>query len=228
MRSRTRWSAAMAALMLAAPLTLAADTLYLRNGSRLQGDLVAVRGNTIEFQERRGSGSARTIRIDRAEVDRIEFDSAGSGGAGSAWGGGSNPGGGWDTGGRPGGGLDSGGRPSGMRERQVSVSATTDWNDTGIEVRAGQSIAFEATGEVRWGRDRRDGPAGEKNSPYNQARPLPNRPGAALIGRVGNDVFYIGDEGGAIRVRNSGRLQLGINDEYLADNSGSFRVTVFY
>jgi hypothetical protein len=57
---------------------------------------------------------------------------------------------------------------------------------------------------------------------------LPNRPGAALIGRVGNDVFYIGDERGAIRVRNSGRLQLGVNDEYLADNSGSFRVTVFY
>jgi hypothetical protein len=29
-------------------------------------------------------------------------------------------------------------------------------------------------------------------------------------------------------VRNSGRLQLGINDEYLADNSGNFRVTVYY
>jgi len=64
---------------------------------------------------------------------------------------------------------------------------------------------------VRWGRDRRDGPAGEKNSPFNEARPLPNRPGAALIGRIGGDVFFIGDERGAIRVRNSGRLELGIN-----------------
>jgi hypothetical protein len=29
-------------------------------------------------------------------------------------------------------------------------------------------------------------------------------------------------------MRQSGRLYLGINDEYLADNSGSFRVTVYY
>jgi hypothetical protein len=57
---------------------------------------------------------------------------------------------------------------------------------------------------------------------------MPNRPGAALIGRIGGDVFFIGDERGPIRVRNSGRLELGINDDFLDDNSGSFRVTVFY
>jgi hypothetical protein len=213
-----RWIST-AALVMSLPLTLAADTLYLRNGTRVQGELVAVRGSTIEFEERRGgSGGSRTIRVDRNEVARIEFDNAGSGG----WGGNYNPGGG---GYNPG---SSGGRPAGMRERQVSVSATTDWNDTGIEVRAGQSGAFEATGQVRWGKDRRDGPAGEKNSPFNQARPLPNRPAAALIGRIGEDVFFIGDQPAPIRVRNSGRLHLAINDEYLADNSGSFRVTVFY
>jgi hypothetical protein len=221
MTSNPRWIAT-AALMLSFPLTLGADTLYLRNGTRVQGDLVAVRGNTIEFEERRGGfGGTRTIRIDRSEVDRIEFE---RGGSGNNWGGNSggyNPGGSYNPG-------DGGGRPSGMRERQVGVSATTDWNDTGIEVRAGQMIAFEASGEVRWGKDRRDGPAGEKNSPFNQARPLPNRAGGALIGRIGGDVFFIGDERGPIRVRNSGRLQLGINDEYLVDNSGSFRVTVYY
>ena len=219
MTSNPRWIAT-AALVLSLPLTLSADTLYLRNGTRVQGDLVAVRGNTIEFEERRGGfGGTRTIRIDRSEVDRIEFERSGSG---NNWGGnsGSNSGS-YNP-------SDGGGRPSGMRERLVGVSATTDWNDTGIEVRAGQTIAFEASGEVRWGKDRRDGPAGEKNSPFNQARPLPNRAGGALIGRVGGDVFFIGDERGPIRVRNSGRLQLGINDEYLVDNSGSFRVTVYY
>jgi len=219
MASNPRWFAT-AALVLSLPLTLSADTLYLRNGTRVQGDLVAVRGNTIEFEERRGGfGGSRTIRVDRSEVDRIEFERSGSG---SNWGGnsGSNSGS-YNP-------SDGGGRPSGMRERLVGVSATTDWNDTGIEVRAGQTIAFEASGEVRWGKDRRDGPAGEKNSPFNQARPLPNRAGGALIGRIGGDVFFIGDERGPIRVRNSGRLQLGVNDEYLVDNSGSFRVTVYY
>ena len=59
---------------------------------------------------------------------------------------------------------------------------------------------------------------------------MPNRPAAALIGRVGesNDYFFIGGDGGAVRVRGNGRLYLGINDDYLRDNSGAFRVTVYY
>ena len=135
--------------------------------------------------------------MDRSEVARIEFD--GNGGSGSGWG---------DSGGYSGFG-EGGGRPGGMRERQVEGVLHRGWNDTGIEVRAGQTIYVEASGQVRWGRDRRDGPAGEKNSPFNQARPMPNRPGAALIGRVGGDVFFIGEGQGPIRVRNSGRLELG-------------------
>lgn len=216
MAGTSRWMTT-AALVASLPLTLAADTLYLRNGTRLQGELVAVRGGTVEFEERRGFGGTRTVRIDRDEVDRIDFDRQ----RGQGW---SSGGGGW------GGGAGSvePGRPGGMRERAVTVSATETWTDTGVQVRGGQTLYFESSGQVRWGRDRRDGPAGEKNSPYNQARPLPNRPGAALIGRIGDDVFFIGDEPGPIRVRGSGRLYLGINDEYLEDNSGSFRVTVFY
>lgn len=205
-----------AALVAALPLTVTADTLYLRNGSRLEGELVSVRGRTIEFEERRGS-SSRTVRVNRDQVDRIDFNNYGSN-----WGGGS---GGWNGGWNGGG---NGGRPSGLREHQVSVSATQPWSDTGIEVRPGQSIFVEASGRVRWGKDRRDGPEGENNSPFNAARPLPNRPGGALIGRIGNDLFFIGAENGPIRVRSGGRLFLGINDEYLVDNSGSFRVTVSY
>jgi hypothetical protein len=212
MMSSARWILT-AALVTSLPLTLLADTLYLRNGTRIQGDLVGVRGSTIEFEERSGFGGSRTIRVDRSEVVRIDFDSNGGGG----WGGGGS-----------GGNWEGGGRPGGMRERQVNVAATVEWTDTGIQVRAGQTLYFQASGQVRWGRDRRDGPEGENNSPFNQARPLPNRPGAALIGRIGGDVFFIGGGQGPIRVRNGGRLELGINDEYLQDNAGSFRVTVFY
>jgi hypothetical protein len=206
-----RWTVVLA-LMLLLPFTVSADTLYLRNGSRIEGELVSVRNGTIEFRERRGFGS-RVATYDRDEVVRIEFDRPyGGGGTGS-------------------GNTDGNGRPFGMRERQVVVSADVPWNDAGIEVRAGQTIYFESTGQVRWGRDRRDGPAGERNSPNNPGRPMPNRAGAALIGKIGlnsNDPFYIGDETGPIRVRASGRLFLGINDEVLQDNSGNFRVTVYY
>jgi hypothetical protein len=112
----------------------------------------------------------------------------------------------------------------------VSVDSWVPWKDTGIDVRAGQTVYFNAAGRVRWGPNRQDGPAGERNSPRNDQRPMPSRSAAALIGRVGDgdDYFFIGDDEGAIRMRSSGRLYLGVNDDYLKDNTGSFRVTVHY
>lgn len=207
-------------------VSLHADTLVLRNGTRVTGDLVAMRNGVIEFEERRGFGdNGRTIRVNRNEVAGIEFD-GGYPGEGYP----SNPGGGGYYPGNPGNPGSGGGRPSGLRERTISVSASSPWTDTGVVLRAGQTVYFEASGQVRWGPSRRDGPEGEDNSPFNNARPIPNRPGAALIGSVGNanDIFFIGAERGAIRVRSGGPLLLGINDEGLQDNSGSFRVTIYY
>lgn len=207
-----RWIAGLA-LMVALPIGLQADTLILRDGSRVQGELVAVRNGTIEFEERRSFGSGRTLRFDRDDVVRIEFDNNRNS---NNYNNGNNN------------SSNSYGRPGGMREKQVIVSANAAWNDAGIEVRSGQTVYFQAQGQVRWGKDRRDGPAGERNSPDNPNRPMGNRNAAALIGKIGNDLFFIGDDTGAIRVRNSGRLYLGINDDVLTDNSGNFRVVVFY
>lgn len=196
------------------PVSLLADTLILRNGVRVQGELIAVRNGVVEFEERRGFGGGRTLRINRDEIARIDFDDDRPGGPGFGLGPGSG-----------------GGRPPGMRERQVLVAATTPWSDTGVDVRAGQTVYFEASGEVRWGRDRRDGPEGERNSPSNPGRPIPNRPAAGLIGRVANnsnDVFFVGAERDGVRMRSSGRLYLGVNDDFLNDNSGNFRVVIYY
>jgi hypothetical protein len=200
------------AILLALPVSLQADTLYLRDGTRIQGELIAIRNGQVEFEERRGSGGGRTVRIDRDEVDRIDFENRRYGGNSNSSGS-NNP---------------SGGRPSGMREKQTLVASETAWTDSGIDLRAGQTIYFESQGRVRWCRDRQDGPAGERNSPANPNRPMGNRNAAALIGRIGNDLFFIGDETGPIRVRTSGRLQLGVNDDVLTDNSGNFRVVVYY
>ena len=41
-------------------------------------------------------------------------------------------------------------------------------------------------------------------------------------------MFFIGDETGPVRLRSSGRLYLGVNDDVLTDNSGNFRVVVYY
>lgn len=201
---------AAVALVVLLPLTLAADTLVLRDGTRVQGELIAVRGGVIEFEERRGFGRGRRLEFDRDDVVRIEFESAREADRGRGF---------------------AGGPPAGMRERQVMVAANAAWTDTGIDLRSGQTVYFEAAGNVRWGRDRRDGPEGERNSPPNANRPMPNRPAAALIGRVGEDstdLFFIGGETGPVRIRASGRLFLGVNDDFLPDNSGSFRVVVRY
>ena len=65
---------AQVAIVLALPVGLGADTLYLRNGQRIEGELVGVRNGQIEFEERRTFGGSRTVRFDRDEVDRIDFD----------------------------------------------------------------------------------------------------------------------------------------------------------
>lgn len=200
---------------------VSADTLVLRDGRRVEGELVGVRGDEIEFEGRRGFlGSRERLRFDRRDVLRIELDDRR---AGDRFG--SDP---RDD--RSDDRRGDGRRPSGLRERGVSVDSSAEWSDTGVDVRAGQMVYFTATGRVRWGPNRQDGPAGERNSPRNDQRPIPSRPAAGLIGRVGNsnDFFFIGDDEGGIRMRSSGRLFLGVNDDYRKDNSGSFRVTVYY
>lgn len=201
---------AIVVTVLLAGVWLKADTLILRDGRRVQGELVGVRNGVVEFEENRGFFSHRTLRFDRDDVRRIELDNSTSSSSSSG-----------DS--RP------TVRPSGLREREVIVSADVPWNDAKVDVRAGQTIYFTATGRVSWGPGRRDGPAGERTSPHNPTRPIPGRPAAALIGRIGDqDPFFIGDEEGPIRMRESGRLYLGINDDYLEDNSSNFRVTVYY
>lgn len=191
--------------------TLIADTLVLRDGRRVQGELIGVYGREIEFEERSGFGR-RAIRIPRQDIARIEFDNPGQG---------SGFGRQEDT---------FGGIPRGMRERTVNVTAREAWTDTGIDVRAGAPIYFMPSGEWRWGPNRRDGAAGETGSPFNRLRPMPNQPAAALIGRIGEDpsAFIIGSDPRPVRARASGRLYLGINDDVLDDNTGSLRVVVAY
>jgi hypothetical protein len=201
---------------------LGADSLWLRDGRRIEGQLIAVREGVVEFEAReRGFGGGRErLRLDRADVRRIEFEDVDR-----------------DSSRDRDRDRDRGRdrdqdlyRPSGLRERAVLVDAAKPWSDTGLDVREGQVVYFAASGRVHWGPDRNDGPEGEHDSPYNGGRPIPSRPGAALIGRVGDsrESFFIGDEKGAIRMRADGRLFLGINDDYVQDNSGAFRVTISY
>jgi hypothetical protein len=118
----------------------------------------------------------------------------------------------------------------GRRGRMITVSATTRWTDSGIDVTAGDVVSFSVAGTVSLGDDRSLGAEGDLDAAAPAPRrPMPDRPAGALIGRIGtspDDTFFIGAERLPFRVRTSGRLYLGVNDDTLADDDGAFQVAV--
>jgi hypothetical protein len=109
----------------------------------------------------------------------------------------------------------------------IQVPANQAWTDTGITVNAGDRVAFQASGEITYGRS-----AGQTATPDGGADrrpqyPVPSVPVGALIGRVGNSTpFGIGTQSQPLPMPAAGRLMLGINDNELADNGGSYTVVV--
>lgn len=111
----------------------------------------------------------------------------------------------------------------------VSVRAAAAWNDTGLVVRAGDRLSFNASGTVRLSGDPSDlaDPQGARSGRFAGSSPLPKELGGALIGRVGDSTaFYIGAGSTSIQAPATGRLYLGVNDDHNPDNSGEYRVTV--
>lgn len=200
------WLAPLA-VVLAAPAA-SPDTLVMDDGRRIQGDLISVNRNVIIFDRDDGVvAGGRRLRVDRNAVRRITFDEDRYTGDDDNY-----------TPGR----LGAAGTG-----QDVVVRADAPWTDTGVFLRAGELFRLDANGTINWGAGRVDGPAGEMGSPYNANRPMPNRPGGALIARVGDgEPFYVGPGQTSFRASTTGRLYLGVNDDYLRDNSGSFRVYV--
>ncbi len=201
-RAVAKWAVVFAICAIAA---LRADTLVLKDGRRIDGLLVGARDGVIEFEQVRPQGGRERVSIDRVDIVRIEIDE------------------GIHT-------TNAPSLPAGSDTRDVIVDARTAWTDVGIDVAAGQVLSFYAADRVRWAPGRRDGPDGEHNSPAGLGRPLPNERRAALIGRIGEgrNYFLIGSRQERVRMPAAGRLFLGINDDLLEDNAGSFRVTIHY
>ena len=112
----------------------------------------------------------------------------------------------------------------------ITVSTAERWTDSGIDVTAGEVVSFSVAGTVSLGDDRSIGAEGDLDAAAPAPRrPMPDRPAGALIGRIGmspDDTFFIGAERMPFRVRTSGRLYLGLNDDDLDDDTGAFEVTI--
>lgn len=113
----------------------------------------------------------------------------------------------------------------------VVVSAQTRWTDTGVDVEAGDRIELSADGRVTLSGNANSADAATAAGSVSGRRagqaPLPEMPAGALIARINNSVpFYVGDRHTVSRAQTSGRLYLTVNDDYLGDNNGEFRVTI--
>jgi hypothetical protein len=114
----------------------------------------------------------------------------------------------------------------------TTINPRTAWTDSGITVRRGDVLVFDPTGTIQFSRSRDHitGPEGsDARAGRSEGLPMPSEPVGALIGRVGVNgrMFVIGAGTEDIEIPANGRLFLGVNDDGLNDNSGSFEVVIY-
>ncbi len=205
-------------ITLAAASFVAADTIYLRSGTAIRGNVLGfINGRfavqltapaTLPVGNRTGTGAqpsysqtTRTVRegevifLRPRDIDRIEID------------------------GRS---LDD----ARYQTRTVDVALGPNWIDSGVDVRRGERIRIDATGTIYAGRSRIT-PAGLNTT--DQYAPLPRFAEGALIGVIGNDYDSPILELGAGREFTSdrdGRLYLTANRASYQDARGAYNVRI--
>jgi hypothetical protein len=115
--------------------------------------------------------------------------------------------------------------------KELDVVASQDWMDTGVDVRAGDSIQITATGTINLGGGRSAGAQGAQRGFRDLIKSYPvNEAGlGALIGRIGSSdtaiVFLLG-QSKQLQVQRAGHLFLGVNKTGSDQPDGSFHVKV--
>src|SRR5438270_10888177 len=119
-----------------------------------------------------------------------------------------------------------------------SVSSLNVWTDTGVKLRAGTSITITASGVIHFG----SGAINQVSPPgipwgrtcsaiaarlgRGTGWPAPGLNCWSLIGRIGSGTpFEVGNRR-ALRVARDGELFLGVNDNSLTDNSGTWSAAI--
>ena len=127
--------------------------------------------------------------------------------------------------------TNAGGAPavaSAAGRQTVTVNAQQRWTDTGINVRAGDVITFDANGQIQMSDDNGDTatPAGSRRGRTAPDAPVQGQLAGGLLARIGEwSPMFVGNKN-SVTAPVGGRLYLGVNDDHLADNRGEFSVTV--
>ena len=191
-------------IMLGSVSIAAADTIYLRGGTSLRGNVLGFingrfaiqlsanatipvnpAGNRNQSTSQGSNSSTRNVMAGEViflrprEIDRIEID------------------------GRS---LDD----ARYQTRTVEVALGANWVDTGIDLRRGERVQIDASGTIYAGRSRIT-PAGLNTT--DPSSPLPRAAEGKLIGVVGTEY-------------NAPIIEIGANQELIADRDGRLYLTV--
>jgi len=127
-----------------------------------------------------------------------------------------------------GGGSPDAGATTTAQPRTVHVNSQQRWTDSGIVVRAGQTVTISATGSIQMSADASDTatPAGSTKGRRAPDAPVLNQPAGGLLARIDEygPIFLGGRTSFVAPV--AGRLSFGVNDDHLPDNKGEFVITV--
>ena len=241
--------AVAAVLILSLSAGVLADTIRLRDGSVVRGQIIAFKDQQFTVLIGAGTRGRRgRMTIYSEDIESIEFDATGGvADAGSGNSGGvadddrsgntapvirnnpppdPTPTNDRDTDAAP---TNSGGAPLffPIRLRVRADNASNGWNDSGLMVRAGQRLRITATGRVSLGAGQMSTPTGLPRL-ADRDKLMRNEPTGALIAVIGDDnddFIFIGANREFVAQR-AGRLFLGVNEGNLGDNSGTYEVTV--
>lgn len=230
------------ALILATCLATLADTIRLKDGSVIRGQVVGFRDQQFIVLVGQGARGRRSeMRIYMEDVDSIEFDSTGAANTGAIDDTSSSstqrpnntrPGNSTTGAGNSGGSSTT--RPASSSPNffqintRVRGDATTNgWTNTGLVVRRGQRIRVTATGNVNLGAGRVATPAGIRTLP-DRDKLMRDEATGALIAVIGddNDDFILIGRSREFTAQRDGVLFLGVNEGNLNDNTGGFDAVI--
>lgn len=230
-------------LVLTMSVAALADTIRLKDGSVIRGQIIGFRDQQFVVLVGQGARGRRSeVRIYMEDVESIEFDNAAAGSTGSTINdissstpATSRP----NNTSRPGTSNTTGGNTSNTRpasstpnffqiNTRVRGDATTNgWTNTGLVVRRGQRIRITATGNVTLGAGRVSTPTGIRTLP-DREKLMRDEPTGALIAVIGddNDDFILIGRSREFTAQRDGVLFLGVNEGNLNDNTGGFDAVI--
>ena len=232
-----------ATLLFASVSPLLADTIRLKDGSVIHGQVIAFKDQQFTVLIGGGSKGRRgqtTIYVE--DIESIEFDNTGLSSAPTDSSN-SNPGN------NPPPVMSQPNRNSGQPDTTapintqsssaanptfftIKVSVRADnmnngWTNSGLVVRKGQRLRISASGRVSLGRSRFSTPGGVATIP-DRDKLMPNEATGALIAVIGdnNDDFILLGPRREFIAQRDGVLFLGVNEGDLTDNTGSYDIVI--